>query len=210
MIAGLPFTLSNLFPSLHWSPSPPPRPPETNQSGSMPLTRRRRCLPKGPRSSSDLEELGFVVRHTVSIFFFSILAYFYISRYLSLGFDSCSHPSTPLFVPLELVHRLAHTTLFSSLRLLSPRTPHLTLDLLMDLVVYGSHVYKTAIRVSTKSSHFSSSIASEPSSTPLPHNVLIATASLPTPSPPAFAASYQSRLCHQSFSSFQSPPTVQP
>ena len=155
VIAGLPFILSNLFPSLHLSPLLPPCPPGTSQSGSMPLTRHCQCLPKGLHSLSDLEELGFVVCHIVLIFLFSILTYFYISCFLSLDSDSCSHLSTPLFIPLDLFTvSCTYDPPFltpSAFPLYSP--PYL--DLPMDLVVYSLHVYKTTFCVSMKSSCFS-------------------------------------------------------
>ena len=136
VITSLPFTLSNLFSSFHLSPSPPPHPPKTNQSGSMPLTRRRRCLPKCPRPSSDLERVGLCCApYCLDPFLFSILAYFDISRFLSLDLDSCSRSSLPLFVPLELVHRLSPTTFFPR-SVCSPPIHYL----LTDRVVCGSHV----------------------------------------------------------------------
>ena len=110
VIAGSPFTLSNLFFLFHSSPSLPPHPPETNQSGFMPLIRRRQCLSKGSRSSSDLEELDFVVCHSVSTF---LVLY---SRLLSLpfiDFDSCLHPLSSLLVlshPLSPLTPTLHST----------------------------------------------------------------------------------------------------
>ena len=136
VITSLPFTLSNLFSSFHPSPSPPPHPPKTNQSGSMALTRRRRCLPKCPRPSSDLERVGLCCApYCLDPFLFSILAYFDISRFLSLDLDSCSRSSLPLFVPLELVHRLSPTAFFPR-SVCSPPIHYL----LTDRVVCGSHV----------------------------------------------------------------------
>ena len=82
-------------------------------------------------------------------FLFSILAYFDISCFLSLDLDTCSHLSLPLFVPLELVHRLSPTTFFPR-SVCSPSIHYL----LMDHVVYSLHVYKAAICVSMRLSCF--------------------------------------------------------
>ena len=93
------------------------------------------------------------------LFLFSIYSTFFTSFYLDLVLAQLVFVPAASFVHMSgtYLSSLSHMSLLPHFLLFSPSLSHHMLDLLMNLVVYGLHVYKTAICVSMNPSCFLSS-----------------------------------------------------